>query len=299
MKETYTIAAERLGGTRKLVEAALMVAMATVLSLFKLAELPYGGAITIASMLPILLISYRHGLGWGCGTGLVFGAIQQLLELKTLTFFTSWPSLLAVILLDYLMAFAVIGLGGIFRKIIRRQNFALTAGAAFAGFLCYACHVVAGATVWAGLSIPTQAALAYSFVYNATYMIPETIVVALVAWYLGTLVDFRRALPVRISSAREPIFSAYKPFSLVTGTVAVGALIYDVTVIFAHLQNAETGEFDVRALAVDSFVGSFWLGVVAVTSVAVALVCVLFFLAFRSRREREKENAASGAAPRG
>ena len=48
--------------TKALAECALMVAFATVLSIVPLAQLPYGGSITIASMLPIVLISYRRGL---------------------------------------------------------------------------------------------------------------------------------------------------------------------------------------------------------------------------------------------
>ena len=51
--------------TRTLVECAILIAIATVLSLFKLLDLPYGGSITLASMLPIVLLSYRHGLVWG------------------------------------------------------------------------------------------------------------------------------------------------------------------------------------------------------------------------------------------
>ncbi len=50
--------------TLPLVECAIMIALATVLSMVKLAELPYGGSITIASMLPIAIIAYRRGMGW-------------------------------------------------------------------------------------------------------------------------------------------------------------------------------------------------------------------------------------------
>jgi predicted dehydrogenase len=57
-----------------MVEAALLVALATVLSILKIAELPYGGSITLASMFPLLLLSYRHGMRWGLGGGLVYGA---------------------------------------------------------------------------------------------------------------------------------------------------------------------------------------------------------------------------------
>ena len=70
--------------TRALVESAVMISLATVLSIFKLAELPYGGSITLASMLPILLVAYRHGAAFGFGAGIVYGIVQQLLGLKNL-----------------------------------------------------------------------------------------------------------------------------------------------------------------------------------------------------------------------
>ena len=148
--------------TKALAECALMVAFATVLSIVPLAQLPYGGSITIASMLPIVLISYRRGLLWGTGAGLVFGVIQQLLGLSNLSYFTTWQSIVAIILLDYLVAFGVAGLGGAFRKQVKTPCYALLLGAVLASLLRYLCHVVSGATVWAGLSIPTEAALAYS-----------------------------------------------------------------------------------------------------------------------------------------
>ena len=70
---------------RSLVESAMMVALATVLSIFKLIEMPYGGSVTIASMLPMVILAYRNGIGWGLGSGLVYAAIQQLLGLNDLS----------------------------------------------------------------------------------------------------------------------------------------------------------------------------------------------------------------------
>ena len=49
----------------RLTESAIMIAAATILSMFKLVELPYGGSITLASMLPIVIIAYRYGTAWG------------------------------------------------------------------------------------------------------------------------------------------------------------------------------------------------------------------------------------------
>ena len=179
MTETTTKQNKKFGA-RRIVESALMVAFATALSMVKVLDLPYGGSITLASMLPIVIISYRHGIRWGILTGSVFGVIQQLLGLSVLSYVTTWQSVIAVILLDYIIAFMVLGLGAMFKKAMP-QHRALTLGVVFVCILRYACHVLSGVTVWKGVSIPFDAALVYSLGYNATYMIPETIVTAAAA----------------------------------------------------------------------------------------------------------------------
>ena len=62
-----------------LVLGGIMIAMATVLGFLKLWEAPYGGSITVCSMLPILFYSYRCGLKWGLGAAFVNSALQLLL----------------------------------------------------------------------------------------------------------------------------------------------------------------------------------------------------------------------------
>lgn len=183
--------------TRKLIECAIMIAIGTVLSLIKITDLPFGGSVTAVSMLPMIIVSFRHGLGWGFGSGVVYGVLQQMLGLNTLSYVTTWQSVLAVILLDYVIAFSVTGFGGIFRKCVKHSGFALALGAFTACALRYVCHVISGCTVWAGLSIPDSAALIYSLGYNATYMVPETIVTVIVAFYLATVMDFEKEIPVR------------------------------------------------------------------------------------------------------
>ena len=277
----------------KLVENALLIAVATVLSMLPLAEMPYGGSVTIASLFPIVLIAYRSGILWGLGSGLVFGVIQQLLGLKNLSYVTGWQSVLAVVLLDYLIAFAVIGVAGVFRRVIGKQHYALAAGAGLGCLLRYICHVASGATVWAGLSIPTQAALGYSLIYNATYMIPETIVLVVVAFYLGSILDFRGERPVRLSNTTDSIKS---DLPMLLGSIfAVGALVYDVATLFAHLQDPDTGEFSVGGLkltavegqtAWQTFSHSFWFRMVLVTAIAALVVCILWIV----RRAWQKKN---------
>ncbi|MCD7831347.1 MAG: energy-coupled thiamine transporter ThiT [Firmicutes bacterium] len=247
--------------TRALTESAILVALSVILSFIKLADLPYGGSVTLASMLPIVIISYRHGVSWGLGSGLVYAAVEQLTGLSTLSWVTTWQSVLAVVLLDYIIAFAVSGLGGTFRNIIKNQAVALTAGSVLVCVLRYICHVITGATVWAGISIPTADALTYSLIYNATYMLPEMLIMAIIAFYLGSAIDFRSNEPVRMKRA-ESAKSKGGVGTLVSGLFIAAALIYDVAAVFSVIQG-ESG-FDITQISeVD------WISVIAVTAAAV------------------------------
>ena len=242
--------------TRRLVESALMVAISTALSLFTVAQLPYGGSITVASALPIILVAYRHGIGWGLGAGAAYAVLQQLLGLSNLSYFTTWQSVVAIIVLDYLLAFAVLGLSGVLRKTKMKPCVKMTLGVVFACILRYLCHVVSGCTVWAGLSIPTSAALWYSLGYNATYMIPETLICGIATWYLFSLVDFSESKLRRIPRQNEEkmpknALNCYRTSLL----LAVLSVCYAIVRIFPLLQD-EGGNFDfagITALEVPSF----------------------------------------------
>ena len=263
---------------RKLIEASLMIAIATALSLLKLLELPYGGSITMASMLPIVIIACRNGVGWGLAAGAVYGGVQQLLGLKVLSWVTSWYSILAVIILDYVLAFAVIGFAGVFRK-LEKQNTALALGALLGCLLRYVCHVISGATVWAGLSIPTGAALLYSLAYNATYMIPETIVLVVAAYYIGSRLDFRADRPVRLAREATGGGGAYR---FIGWLLLAGAAVFDVICVFGKLQNAETGEFDFSG--VSALTRGEIVAMICVTACAVLIACVMFIIAAKKRK---------------
>lgn len=259
-----------------LVECAVMVALATVLSLIKLYELPYGGSVTAASMLPILIIAYRHGTGVGLGTALVYGVIQQLLGINTLggNGFT-WVAIVAVVLLDYIIAFAVIGLGGIFRKKGRSAASAILWGGFFVCILRYICHVISGATVWAGISIPTKAALIFSLSYNATYMIPETIILLTVGVYLASVLDFDAPIPVRVKNPSEDALTLILP--AIGGLFLAGAIVFDAARILPAAQNADTGWLDFKLIL--GLSQKEYLPAIIVTAVCAVLAAVCFIVA--------------------
>ena len=268
--------------TRMLVEGALMIAVGTVLSILKLVDLPYGGSITLASMFPIILAAYRHGTSFGLLCGLVYAILQQLLGLKTLSWVTTAASVVAVILLDYIIAFTVTGLGGIFRDRFGSQSAELVTGSLLVCLLRYICHVISGCTVWAGLSIPTSGALVYSLAYNATYMIPEAIIVAIVAYYLGRSFDFKSATPRLV--AEKTSVKKYPVFSIIGGLILAAAGIFDVAHIFSKLQDAETGDFDITGISDVN-----WILVAAVTGAAVVIAAALFI----TRAQLIKKNSAA------
>lgn len=252
----------------RLVESGLMLAMATVLSMVKVLDLPYGGSITAFSALPILLVAYRHGVWQGLLTAFAHSLIQLILGANTLSYATSATAAVAIVVLDYLLAFTVLGFGGIFRRKCESQGTALVLGALLTGALRYLLHVIAGCTVWAGLSIPTEAALVYSLAYNATYMLPETLVTALGAWYLSRAVDLREQMPTRAKAVQ----SGNLVLSLVGKAALLAAAVWDIVEIFRPLQDAESGDFVITNLALVN-----WGLVAIVTAAGLVLwgVCTL------------------------
>lgn len=232
--------------SQKLTESGLMLALTTILSLLAIAKLPYGGSITFASMLPMTIIAYRYGFRWGLLTGATYGLIQMLLDMNTLSYATSAAAVVAIILLDYIFAFMTTALGGLFRK-KTNQVAALTTAALLVCAVRYLFHVISGCTVWAGLSIPTADALLYSLIYNATYMLPELIITCVAAVYLGSSLNFRtKHLTAAEKSANAP--KAVSVLTAVSGLLILGAVAAIIALVFPHLQNAETGYFDIKGI---------------------------------------------------
>lgn len=273
---------------RKLVECAVMIALASALSFFPILKMPYGGSVTFASMLPIILIAYRNGIGWGLGSGFAFAFIQQMLGLDNLSYVSTWQSVLAVIILDYALAFVVLGLGGIFRGKLKNQSAEMVLGTVFVCALRYLCHVISGATVWAGISIPTKAALIYSIGYNATYMLPEVIVTAVVAYYVASMIDFRKEKIGRISASDEKIKlpTSCKVLRIVSTTVAVAATVFDAVAIFSHIQDGDSGEFTFANMGEVA-----WTPVIIVSAVAAVILVASCIAISVIKKKRESKNA--------
>ena len=153
---------------RMLTEGAVLIALAQVLSMLKLYELPQGGSITL-DMLPIFLYCLR----WGLRPGLTASAAFAVLQLVTGFYAWSWQSIFG----DYLIPFTLLGVCGAFRKIPGGIWLGPTAGSA----LRFLSHYITGATVWAiympdeffGMTMTSP--WIYSLLYNGSYMLIDLI----------------------------------------------------------------------------------------------------------------------------
>ncbi len=251
----------------RLTESAVLLAVASVLSVIKLVDMPYGGSVTLMSMLPLIIIAYRHGTRFGLVAATAYSLVQLLLGLDNLSYATSFGAAVAIVLFDYLIAFLVLGLGGIFRKSVPHQGLALSLGAVVTGVLRYLCHVISGCTVWYGLSVPTAESLWYSLGYNL-YMIPEIVILVAGSLYLSRILHFggqniTRSVATKNASTGSAVFSA------LGATAAVVAAVWDVMLITPHLQTPDAAVFLQGLQYVP------WLKVGIITAVGAGL-CVLF-----------------------
>ena len=254
----------------KLTESAMMIALATLLSMAKLLEMPYGGSVTMASMLPLVIVAYRYGMKWGLLTGFAFGAVQFALGTKNIGYLPvkDFASVATLIVADYLLAFAVLGFGGIFRKPCKRQATALVLGSVLVAILRYLCHVISGWTVWAQFDL-TKAGLLYSLSYNATYMLPEMLILVVAALFLGNALDFRGEGLRPMPRAEQSMASS--ALLMTALSLFTFALCFDTIQVFSKLQDAESGVF-----ISDGLKDVNWLLVGIITAVcAVAGVALL------------------------
>lgn len=166
------------GKTRTLIECALMIAISTVLGYVPLFEMPMGGAVTLCSMAPLAVVSFRHGWKWGAGTGLTHGFLQMMLGLKNVLIVKTLFAMAACILLDYIIAFGVMGLACLFSGRWRNKSAGYALGAVATGLLRLLCSFLSGVLIWGEYAPEGMSVALYSLEYNASYMLPEIAITA-------------------------------------------------------------------------------------------------------------------------
>lgn len=202
--------------TRALTEGAILIALATILSLIKIYELPWGGSVTLCSMLPIVIIGYRHGIKWGMLSATVFSLIQMLLGGSTISaaFLPGddqmvWYNAIIMVLMDYFFAYALVGLSGLFTDKSKPRK-SLVLGSLIGTGCRFIAHFISGWILWGawassffeGFDETTggtigkffvstfdgqMLSMMYSLFYNALYMIPEMIITVMAALIIASI----------------------------------------------------------------------------------------------------------------
>jgi len=201
--------------TKKLVLTALLLAIGTLLSFIQIIRLPFGGSVTFASMVPIVLIAYIYGTKWGLFSSFVYALLQILSGLGTVSAFfmpgesqmVLWMAV-CVCVLDYLLAYTMLGFSGIFKNKLKNTSLEISLGAVVSLLLRYLVHIISGAVFfgsWASWFFGEESGLSqisalsgfcswvienfsgsgiavlYSVIYNGAYMIPEIILTLVIA----------------------------------------------------------------------------------------------------------------------
>ena len=199
--------------TKRLTESAMLIAIAVVLELVGksvIPPMPFGGQLTLCAMLPIVLISYRHGVKWGLTAGFGYSLVQMALGADVVTaafqpgYFgdgTMIGNAILMCLCDYVLAYSLLGLGGCFRNLVKNKGLSLMCGSLVATSARYCAHIASGYILFSGWAewfftqegfpgwgaelvaslSPEMLGFVYSVVYNGMYMVPEMVITAAAA----------------------------------------------------------------------------------------------------------------------
>ena len=202
-----------------LVESAIMIALSAVLEFVSksiIPEMAFGGQITIVSMLPVVLVAWKYGMGKGLITGFVYSLVQMVMGVSTISkmimpssdeYLGSLINIALMFIFDYILAYTVLGLSAMYKKVIKKDAISLSLGAFTALALRYICHIISGYILfgawaewfftqegfysWGSTIINTFSgnalSLVYSIIYNGFYMVPEIVITTIVAAIIGKI----------------------------------------------------------------------------------------------------------------
>ena len=159
--------AKRRFTTKQLVFCAAAMALAFITSYIKIWNMPWGGSVTLCSMLFIVLVANWYGAGTGIFVGLAYGILQFIQEPYVLSFFQ--------VCCDYILAFAALGVAGFFAK----KKHGLLKGYIAAVLARGAFHALGGYLYWMDYmpeNFPQSLKSIYPIAYNYSYLLVEAVI---------------------------------------------------------------------------------------------------------------------------
>jgi len=179
--------------TKNITLCAVMISLATVLSLVPLYTAPFGGTVTLGSMVPLVIVCASiKDFRWSALTCFAYSLIQLLIGFAappTATFF----NFLAVVLLDYVIAFTVISLANPISKLFQNELLGIAAGSMVAMVGRFVCHFLGGILIWGSCAPEGQPVWVYSLLYNGGYMLPELVITTVASSLICVVMKKRKA----------------------------------------------------------------------------------------------------------
>lgn len=174
MKKNWTV--------KMLVEGGLCIALSFVLGYIKLFSMPQGGSVTAGEMIPIIIFALRHGSLPGIVVGALYGFVQMLFGGSI------FHPLQAI--LDYPVAFGVLGLAGLFSSEFEKTKSIVPVikGASLGIVLRMIAHTLTGAIFFASYAPEGQNPWAYSIIYNASYLVVEFAITIVIIYLLRNVI---------------------------------------------------------------------------------------------------------------
>ena len=185
----------------KLAECAVMLALAFALSYAKLFEMPMGGSVTVASMLPIMLVSVKYGTKAGLSTSLLYSLTQLMQAFASANVFPyceNSKTLALCVIFDYLVPFTLLGLAGIFYhlKLTRNTEINVYTGIISVVVLRFFCHFITGVAIWGQWAPDGMGKYLYSFLYNAGFLSLDFLICIVCAVLIFRKAELRKLLNV-------------------------------------------------------------------------------------------------------
>lgn len=184
-----------------LAECAVMLALAFALSYAKLFEMPMGGSVTLASMLPIMLISVKYGNAVGLATAFTYSLTQLLQAVMSANVFPyceTLGTLTLCVLFDYIVPFTLLGLAGFFHKIKLTKNTEVNiyVGIISVVVLRFICHFITGVAIWGQWAPDGMGKYLYSFLYNGSFLSLDFIICIVCAVFMFRKAELRRLVNI-------------------------------------------------------------------------------------------------------
>jgi thiamine transporter len=176
-------------GTKILAEIIVLSALSAVLYTIRPFSLPYGGSVTLGSMVPVMWLALRRGVYIGILGGAIFGILALFTDVMLVGTANIIVSPIQVFL-EYPLAFGVLGLSGLFHK--KTSVVLAIVGVAIGVFIKFLIHYLVGAFIWVSVYDfpPEWGQWLWPAVYNGSFLLVEFIVSAIVIAILvkrGTL----------------------------------------------------------------------------------------------------------------